>query len=142
MKKKLVAMFSTVLLAGTLANVGTAYANNYKDATFKFRYSADGSDVTVAPAREKMDNTATYVKLTSNSIDLMMYVCGTNSPNKDTGLPDMCSTVVFVPKGDYRYISNTVYGKYKYAYLRGGSDIKGIHLVEGRWSPDNISGRY
>lgn len=142
MKKKLVVMFSALLLTGTLTNVGTAYANNYGDTTFKFRYNAIGSDVSIEP-REKTDSTASYVKLTSNSIDLMVYVSGTND-KKDYNalLPHMCSNVVLVPKGDYKYISNTVFGKYKYAYLCMGSDIKGMHWVEGRWSPDNISGRY
>ena len=143
MKKKIVTMLSAFLLAGTLTNVGTVYANNYQNRTFEFQYNASGSDTMIEKPRRKEDDTASYIKLSSDSIDLMVYVCGTNTPNNiNWGLRDMCSDVVFVPKGDYRYISNTVNKKYKYAYMCGGSDIKGMHWIKGHWSPDNISGRY
>lgn len=142
MKKKLVTMFSAFLLASTLANVGVAYANNYENKKFQFQYTATGSDTSITPEK-KEDETASYVKLTSTSIDMMVYVEGTNNKNVNPPTFDRaCSNVVLVKKGDYKYISNTVHDKYQYAYLAMGSDIGGTHLVKGEWSPDNISGRY
>ncbi len=143
MKKKLTAILSAVLFAGTLANGAvTASANNYTDTTFHFYYEADGTDTAIEP-RDKMDNTASYVKLNSSSTDLMVCVAGTNSKTSYNAInPNLCSSFVYVPRGDYKYISNTVYGNYKYAYLVMGSGIGGRQLVSGKWSPDNISGRY
>lgn len=143
MKKKLTAILSAVLFAGTLANGAvTASANNYENTTFSFYYQADGTDTSIRP-REKMDNTASYVKLNSSSTDLMVCVAGTNSGNGNNAInPNRCSNVVYVARGDYKYLSNTVYGNYKYAYLVMGSGIGGTQWVSGEWSPDNISGRY
>ncbi len=67
-----------------------------------------------------------------------------NNANDRNGIsPNWCSDDYFVKPGKYKYISNKVYQKkYKYAYLIMGKDDKKRHEVKGKWSPDNISGKY
>ncbi|MCR5668134.1 MAG: hypothetical protein K6G05_03690 [Lachnospiraceae bacterium] len=53
------------------------------------------------------------------------------------------NTASYVSSRSYRYISNNVYGRYAYAYLvRSVNQDNRAHRLAGRWSPDNISGRY
>ena len=143
MKQKIVLALIAVLLAGSLTGgIKQVYANNYKDTTFSFSYYADGTDQAISP-RTKQDNTASYMKNNASSTDLMVSVAGTNSSSKYSGInPNRCSGVCLIPKGSYRYMSNNVYGNYTYAYLVMGADDKRTHTVSGKWSPDNISGRY
>ena len=143
MKKLLVIALSATILVGSLVNgMTTVYANNHKDRAFSFSYYGDGSDVAIAP-RLKQDNTAAYMKNNKASTHLMVFVAGTNSRDSYSGLsPIYCSEAYNIPAGDYCYMSNTVYGKYKYAYLTMGSDDKAWHTISGKWSPDNISNRY
>ena len=143
MKQKLLLALVTVILAGSLfGEAKQVYANNYKDRGFSFSYYADGTDQSISP-RAKQDNTASYMKNNASSTDLMVCVAGTNSISKYPGInPNRCSGVCLIQKGSYRYMSNNVHGRYKYAYLVMGSDDKRTHTVSGKWSPDNISGRY
>ena len=143
MKQKLLLALVTVILAGSLfGGAKQVYANNHRDREFSFSYYADGTDQSIRP-REKMDNTASYMKNNASSTDLMVCVAGTNSISKYPGInPNRCSGVGLIPKGSYRYMSNNVYGRYKYAYLVMGADDKRTHTVSGKWSSDNISGRY
>lgn len=143
MKQKLLLALVIVILAGSLfGGAKQVYANNHGDTTFSFSYYADGTDYAISP-RPKQDNTASYMKNNASSINLMVSVAGTNSKYGNTGInPNRCSGVCLIPKGSYRYMSNNVYGRYKYAYLVMGADDKRTHTVSGKWSPDNISGRY
>jgi len=142
MKRKYVSIFCALLLVGTLANVKIAYANNYQNASFSFKYLADETNIPLKP-RIKEDKTASYVKLNSDSIGVKVFVAGTNDTNEcSAAYQNKCLRIAFAPKGRYTYISNTVYGKYKYAYLLMKSDMGGAHWVKGQWSSDNISDRY
>jgi len=139
-KMFVVGLFALCMVCQT---VDVAKANNYKDSTFDFYYYADGSD-TCINARPKEDNTATYVKSNAGTIQFKAAVAGTNALSRTTAInPNYCSGWQAIPTGSYRYISNTVYGKYSYAYLvmTVSQDNKN-HWMSGKWSPDNISGRY
>lgn len=143
MKKGLALVVSIVILGGSLVNgVVMTYANNHTDTRFSFYYYGDGSD-TAIPPRSKQDNTASYMKNNATSPTLAVCVAGTNSLSSYSGLePNYCSGPMEVPSGSYRYIPNSVYGQYRYAYLTMGCDDKMEHTISGKWSPDNISGRY
>lgn len=126
---------------GTFAQ--TSFANNHKDTTFDFEMYGDGADNAYNDTREKEDNTATYVKPNSNSDDAYVVVCGTNHSNiRNEPYHHECGDAGRINAGSYRYISNTVYPKYKYAYLCFGRDNRRMNHYVGKWSPDNISGRY
>ena len=94
--------------------------------------------------RFKTDNTASYVKSNKGVIGFTAGVAGTsNTRNYGAIFPNMCSSRVYVPTGSYRYISNNVYGNYSYAYLvLSVNQDNRLHRLSGKWSPDNISGRY
>ena len=117
-------------------------ANNHKDVGFDFWYVADGSDYAVAPLA-KQDNTASYVKSNAGTHEFTTWICGTNKNSADPYSMNYCSNSVRIASGSYRYISNTVYGKFKNAFpmITIGQDNK-QYYISGKWSPDNISGRY
>ncbi|MCF0131671.1 MAG: hypothetical protein HUJ71_08065 [Pseudobutyrivibrio sp.] len=138
-------IFVFILMACTIIQTkNIASANNYKDATFDFNFYADGSDGSISPAREKQDDTATYVKNNAKSTKFNTAVAGTNVATSCTGIdPKIYSDWVSVPTGSYRYISNWLYGNRKYAYpMVVIRQDNAIHKVSGKWSPDNISNRY
>lgn len=144
MKKKILVFLSCLLIAMSIGGESVrTYANNYKDTTFSFQYYADGGDVPISP-RAKQDNTASYIKNNATSPELLVCVAGTNKMSSYTGVdPNRCSAIVVVPSGSYKYISNTVYGNYSYAYLvLGTAQTEKTYTISGKWSPDNISNRY
>jgi hypothetical protein len=138
-----IGLLSALMICTYLQFDMTAQANNHTDTTFSFSYIADGTDAAVAP-RSKTDNTASYVKSNKGIIGFTSFVAGTsNAGNYSAIAPNACSSRVYVPSGSYRYISNNVYGRYAYAYLvQSVSQDNRAHRLAGRWSPDNISGRY
>lgn len=121
--KKPVAILSSILLAGSIAMTGAIPAmandnarNNHTNRNFSFSFAADGTDYAIAP-REKQDSSKAYVKnkASGSSIDVDVFVCGTANVNKYSGIdPNRCSSRYSVKAGNYQYMSNTVYGKYKY----------------------------
>lgn len=144
MKKKLGLFLCCLLMAASFCTeTARVYANNYKDTGFEFEYYADGSDYPIG-ARTKEDTTASYIKSYASNPDLLVCVAGTNNVNSNTAInPNRCSSIVSVPSGSYRYISNTVYGNYTYAYLViGTAQTNTMYTISGKWSPDNISNRY
>ncbi len=144
MKKKLGLFICCLLMATSLCGETVrVFANNYKDTTFSIEYYADGSDYPIEP-REKQDNTASYIKSYASNPALLVCVAGTNNANSYTAIdPNRCSSIISVPSGSYRYISNTVYGNYSYAYLVIGTEqTNQTYTISGKWSPDNISNRY
>lgn len=144
MKKKIGLFLCCLLMAASLCGETVrVFANNYTDTEFEFEYYADGSDVGI-PARPKDDNTASYIKSYSSNPALLVCVAGSNSADSYSGIdPNRCSSIINVPSGSYRYISNTVYGNYSHAYLViGTAQTNLLYTIKGKWSPDNISGRY
>ncbi len=144
MNKTTKILISALALICTLGSVvQTSLANNHKDTTFDFEMYGDGADNAYNDTRKKEDNTATYVKLNSNSDDAYVVVCGTNHSNlRNEPYHHECGDAGRINAGSYRYISNTVYPTYKYAYLCFGRDNRRMNHFIGKWSPDNISGRY
>ena len=144
MKKKISLFLCCLLMIKSFGTeVAKVYANNYTDTTFSFSYYADGSDTAISP-REKQDNTASYIKNNASSPSLLVCVAGTNSASSYSGInPNRCSSIVSVSSGSYKYISNTVYGNYTYAYLTlGTAQTNQTYTISGKWSPDNISNQY
>ncbi|WP_294239355.1 hypothetical protein [Pseudobutyrivibrio sp.] len=118
-------------------------ANNHADQGFGFDFYADGSDACVDTARRKEDNTASYVKSNAGIEQFSTWIAGSKSTHADPFTSNVCSSSVVIPSGAYRYISNNAYGRFSYVYpifvIR--QDNRWHHLA-GKWSPDNISGRY
>ena len=90
-----------------------------------------------------MDNSATYVKCDYRSEPFDAGVYGTNNYKSWTGGND-CSGMKRVNPGSHVYISNSVYGRYKYAKLeltlRDHPHDNSKHRFGGWWSPDNYEG--
>lgn len=145
MKKRIVAFLGCLLMAVSITGgAAQVYANNHEDKAFSFSYTADGSDIAGIAPRAKKDNTATYIKSNKTNPELLVSVAGTNKSTSYSGInPNRCSGIVVVPSGSYKYISNSVYGNYKYAYLvTGTAQTEKTYTISGKWSPDNISNRY
>ncbi|MDD6427844.1 hypothetical protein [Candidatus Weimeria sp. HCP3S3_B5] len=144
MRKPFKIVLGVLAMTCIMSTVGQAvHANNHTDTPFDFEvdYCA-GTDQMVDKPRRKMDNTASYVKLTAKSDDAWPSFRGTNSSTNYTlGLDEETGSSSKLRAGNYRYISNSAYPKYKYTYLMLGSNDNRVRFI-GRWSPDNISGRY
>ena len=99
-------------------------------------YICDGAEEYTEP-RTKEDNTCSYVKCDSRSETFDAFIRGTNSSSIYPG--DECSGVVTVKPGQYKYIKNSVYGRYKRASLAVGLCLHAHdgskHRFGGWWSP-------
>lgn len=118
-------------------------ANNHTDKVFNFSFIADGSDTAPEAPRAKNDNTASYVKSNAGVDQFSVWFGGTNGNDADAMTSNIVSSYAIMPAGSYRYISNNAYGRFRNVYpiFTVGQDNRPHHL-SGKWSPDNISGRY
>lgn len=144
LKKIIVTGTLSLMMVCTFLQTGViAKANNHKDVVFNIDYCADGCDAAPTAPRPKLDNTASYIKSNAGVHDFMAWIVGTNGYNAVPTTNDVCSRSEKIPSGSYRYISNTVYGRFKNAYpviTIGQNNC--CYRITGKWSPDNISGRY
>ena len=143
MKKKVIAVVWFLLFSASIVNSHDfLLANNHKDSEFSFKYYGDGSEYGLKP-RRKEDDTAAYMKNNASSSSVSVSVAGTNDKNyRGSVKANWCSDDYTIKPGKYKYMSNTVYNNYKYAYLLIGKDDKKKHTISGKWSPDNICGKY
>lgn len=144
--KFIAAFYVLTFVVGYLANSDMwVFANNYKDAPFDFIYNGDGSDYAIK-ARQKVDNTYSYVNLSSSS-DGTMNV----SPAAKEGIgqaewgdalnPDYCGGLYQVKPGYRKYFPNDAHKRgFFTTYLLLSSYDHKVHYFNGKWSPDNCSG--
>lgn len=144
--KGLIAFFAMACVVSVLAgNVEATSANNWGDTYFEFNYNGDGSDV-VTEAREKQDNTYTYVKSLSDCECRMNVAAQAKEglENGDPGTPftyDYCTSWYQVSVGGRKYFPNNAHKLgYETTYLALSSTDHQAHYLHGKWSPDNCSG--
>ena len=133
-----------LMIACTFVQTGMfVKANNYTDKVFNFSFIADGSDIAPETPRQKCDNTASYVKSNANSERFSVWFGGTNGNSSSAMTSNIVSNFEIMQPGTYRYISNSAYGRFKKVFpiFTVGQDNR-THRLSGKWSPDNISGRY
>lgn len=136
-------VLSLLLVCALMQSGLVAKANNHVDVGFNIYYCADGSDTAPTPPRPKQDSTASYIKSNAGVHDFTAWIEGTNGNNAYPNYVNCCSSSQKVPSGSYRYFSNTVYGRFTNAYpvITIGQNNR-CYTISGKWSPDNISGRY
>ncbi|MDD6071575.1 MAG: hypothetical protein PUC12_12315 [Clostridiales bacterium] len=145
-EKKVVFFLMMVLGVGIFAITGKfAFANNYTDTTFEFTYSGDGSDVATT-ARNKTDNTYTYVRSLEDSEGTLNVAAAAKSgiTSGEQGDPFSYGYVTDwyqIKASNRKYFPNDAHKKgYSATYLCMSSSDHKSHYYHGKWSPDNCSG--
>ena len=139
-KKRVTFLVSAFALCGVInVKPGLVSArNNSTDTQFSYNYCQDGSDG-CAPARKKMDNSASYIKIRyDNPKGLIYWVAADTSSNANClSMPARSYRNIEIPLGGYAFFSNDFYPKYRWAFPCWGGHDGSTRRVAGKWSPDN-----
>ena len=121
-----------VMLLGVMTLSASARGgNSYRT---DFTYSGSCGDGVFSNAREKMEDSATYVgNMSDCPLDMGVFGCSSGS---DYGRE--CTTIrAYVYPDDQGYIPNTVYPTYPYARICCWADDNNYHSIHVSWSPDS-----
>ena len=142
LKRVLATVAIGVIAVGSRGMVNSALANNYTDTAFGFDYNGDGSDLSTE-MRSKTDSSATYVfNNASGSATISVAVAGVKkySSYASPFASEYLGNYYSVKPGNRKYMPNSMYPTYKWAYLVMASSDHQAHHLSGKWSPDNCSG--